>query len=257
MKKIINILLIFLILLPVSVLADIGPKPTINITLINMKDENYLIDLMSDFENRPDDIEKIVDGYSDYKERAIYNYHEGYWYATTLRDFLLFGSVEGNKDYKHTFTYFGVPDEFKVIIELADGTLKISEKIKKTSFNFDVTIDANDMKVVNNSSKTNYLKHFEILVLTILVEVCIALLFKTKKYHIIALVNLITNITLQLLMINVSAFSTSILYFSLIEIIIVFIEGIIYLNILKTNKKKIILYTILANLATAFLTFII
>ena len=58
-------------------------------------------------------------------------------------------------------------------------------------------------------------------------------------------------------MVNVSAISTSILCFIALEFAIVLIEGIIYFNTLKIEKKKIILYTIVANLTTALLTFII
>ena len=112
------------------------------------------------------------------------------------------------------------------------------------------------MVVINNSTN-NYLEYFLILTLTILIEVGIAFIFKTRKYHVIALVNLITNVCLQVLMINLGAISTSIIYFGLVEIAIVLIEGITYLKILKIDKKKTIIYTLVANLITAVLTFLI
>ena len=102
--------------------------------------------------------------------------------------------------------------------------------------------------------KTNYLKCLAILALTIIVEVLLALLFKTRKYHIVALTNLITNIVLQLLIIS---FNLSWLQFALAEVVIIVVEGVIYLNTLKTNKTMTIIYTILANLITALLTFFV
>ena len=136
MRKKIIAFLLTLIFIPQVVMADTGPKPSITVTLKNIEGSDYLIDLMSDFKNRPDDIEEIVDYYNIYKDRQIYTYHEDTWYATAIRDRLLFGSIEGNSDHIHEFTYFGVPNEFKVIIELPDGTIKTTEKIKKTSFDF-------------------------------------------------------------------------------------------------------------------------
>ena len=266
MKKI-KFLFILLLLIPTFVLADTGPKPSITVKLKNIEGTDYLIDLMSNFSNQESLIDGIVDRYTDYKEREIYKYHEDNWYATSLRNSILWGNIEGNDNHVHEFRYFGVPNEFKIIIELSDGTIKVSKKVKKTAYNFDITIDVNDMRVVGESSNNEYtedeeyLNHVDIyvgvLTLTILVEVGIALIFKTKKYHIIALVNLLTNVCLQLLMINISAFSSSILYFVLIEIPIIVIEGILYLEILKIDKKKIILYTVIANLVTALLTFVL
>ncbi len=253
MKK---FLILLLILIPTFVLADTGPKPTINITLKNMKDSNYLIDLVSDFSNKQDLIDNIVDRYEEYKDHEIYKYHDGSWYATAIRNRLLFGSIEGNDNFTHTFTYFGVPNEFRVIIELSDGTIKTTERIKKTSFDFSIEIDVNDMKVVEKVfANNNYLKNVLILVLTIVIEVLIALLFKTKKYHIIALVNLITNICLQLMIIYV--LDSSLIYFILLEFVILIVEMFIYLKTLKIEKPKTIIYAAIANIVTALLTFII
>ena len=253
MKK---FLIFILLLIPTFVMADTGPKPTINITLKNMDGSNYLIDLVSDFSNKEDLIDGIVDHYADYKDREIYKYHDGSWYATAIRNWLLFGSIEGNDSHEHTFTYFGVPDEFKVIIEFPDGTVKTTDKIKKTSFDFYIEVDVNDMKVVNQViNKDNYLKNIMIIVVTIVVEVLIALLFKTKKYHIIALVNLVTNVCLQLLLIYVLNYS--LLNFILIELVVLIIETFIYLKTLSLKREKTILYAVIANLVTAILTFII
>ena len=249
-------LVLLLILIPTFVLADTGPKPTINITLKNMKDSNYLIDLVSDFSNKQDLIDNIVDRYEEYKDHEIYKYHDGNWYATAIRNWLLFGSIEGNDNFTHTFTYFGVPNEFRVIIELSDGTIKTTERIKKTSFDFSIEIDVNDMRVIEKVfANNNYLKNVLILVLTIVIEVLIAFLFKTKKYHIIALVNLITNICLQLMIIYV--LDSSLIYFILLEFVILIVEMFIYLKTLKIEKPKTIIYTAIANIVTALLTFII
>ncbi len=258
MKTIKKIFILLLAFIPTFVLADTGPKPTINVTLKNMKDSNYLIDLMSDFSNKENLIDGIVERYNDYKERNIYTYHEDNWYATAIRDFLLWGNIEGNSTHEHSFTYFGVPSEFKVIIEFSDGTLKVSEKIQKTSFNFDVTIDVNDMKVISKTEDKNSVWNFiKIIALTIVVETLIAFLFKTGKYYFIAVVNLITNACLQLAMMYLVTVSNYIWYFIGFELIVVGLEYLFYIKNLKISKTKILIYTLVANLVTAILTFII
>ena len=89
MKKFFLITL-FILLIPTVVCADTGPKPSITVKLKNMKGTDYKIDLLSDCSGKE---KEIVDRYSDYKNEPIYKYHEGSWYATSLRDFLLHGCL--------------------------------------------------------------------------------------------------------------------------------------------------------------------
>lgn len=250
-------LLIVLLIMPTLVMADTGPKPSITVKLKNMEGTDYLIDLVSDLKNQKDLINNIVPQYENLKNSEIYKYHYGTWYATTLRNQILWGDVYGNEEHVHEFTYFGVPEEFQVIIEQPEGIIRMTKKIQKVSYNFEIEVDVKDMKVVSQSAEINYMKYFGILALTIVVEVAIAFLFKTKKYGSIALVNFVTNTILQILMVNVVAFRTSLLYFISAEITILCAEGIVYLDTLKLDKKKIVLYTVVANVVTAILTFII
>ena len=250
MKKIFVSLLLFL--LPITVLADTGPKPTINVTLKNINSTNYKIDLLSDFSDKKEDIDGIVDYYSKYKDEPIYKYHEKYWYATTLRNFLLHGSIEGNENRSHTFTYFGVPNKFKVIVQMPDGSIRVSRLLEKNAFDYDVTIDVNDMKVVNENNDIDIFNYIKILLITVIIEFLIALLFKTKKYYVIIITNIITNTLLQFVMFK----NSNILLFLMFEIIIFISELFIYLRFIDINKKKLLLYTLLANLITMLLTFI-
>ena len=254
MKKKLFISLI-LFLLPITVFADTGPKPSINITLKNMNTTNYKIDLLSDFSDNKDDIDEIVEYYSQYKDEPIYKYHEGTMYATTLRNFLLHGSIEGNKDKSHTFTYFGVPNEFKVIIQMPDGSIRVSELLKKKAFDYDVVIDVNDMKVVSENKDINKIifNFIIVLLITVIIEFVIALFFKTKKYYIIIATNIITNTLLQCAMFK----SEGLTVFLVLEAIIIVSEYFIYLRYIDINKKKLLIYTLVANLITMLITFIV
>ena len=252
MKKI--LLALFLLLIPTVVYADIGPKPSITINLKNMKGTNYKIDLLSDCSTKKDE---IVSSYSSYKDEPIYKYHEGNLYATTLRDFLLHGDVEGNKSHTHKFTYFGVPNEFKVIIQMSDGTIRVSDVIKKTSFDYKVTLDVDTMTIVGKSNHKVF-KFFGLLLLTIIVELLIAMLFKIKDYKVIFITNLITNSLLQLAIMRYLPIMGSMIILVIFELIVFVLEYLVYLKCLRNiEHKKKLAYTFLANLATALLTLII
>ena len=250
-KKLLFLLLI--LLLPISASADTGPKPSITIKLKNMNTTNYKIDLLSDFSDKKEYIDDIVDHYSEYKNEPIYKFHEGNMYATTLRNFLLHGSIEGNKNKSHTFTYFGVPNEFKVIIQMPDGTIKVSELLKKKAFDYNVTLDVNDMKLVSENKDINIFNYFKLLLITVIIELLIALLFKTKKYYVIIVTNIITNTLLQFAMFK----NSSILLFIMFEIIIFISEYFIYLRYIDIDKKNLLTYTLLANIITMLITFIV
>ena len=250
-KKLLFLLLI--LLLPITASADTGPKPSINVTLKNINTTNYKIDLLSDFSDKKEYINDIVDHYSNYKNEPIYKYHDDYMYATCLRNFLLHGEIEGNKEHTHYFGYFGVPNKFKVIIQMPDGTIKVSELLEKKAFDYNVTIDANEMKVVSENKDINIFNYIKILLITVIIELLLALLFKTKKYYVIIITNIITNTLLQFAMFKYS----SILLFVMFELIIFVSEYFIYLRYIDINKKKLLLYTALANVITMLLTFII
>lgn len=253
MKKIL-LLALFILLIPTTVCADTGPKPSITVKLKNMKGTNYKIDLLSDCSTKKDE---IVDMYSSYKNEPIYKYHEGNWYATTLRNFLLHGEVEGNKSHTHTFTYFGVPDKFKVIIQTSDGKIKVSDIINKKEFNYNLTIDVDTMKVASIGGSTIF-SFIKILLITVLVELFIALLFKIRSYNVVVITNLITNSLMQLAIIRYLPIFGSLIIIIILEIIVFFIEYLTYLKFIKEipNKNKFI-YTLIANLTTALITFII
>ena len=252
MKKKLFISLL-LLLLPVTAFADTGPKPSITVKLKNMNSTNYKIDLLSDFSDKKDYIDDIVDQYSKYKNEPIYKFHEGDWYATALRNFLLHGSIEGNANKSHTFTYFGVPNEFKVIIQMPDGSIKVSELLQKKAFDYNVVLDINDMKLVSENKDINIFNYIKILLITVIMELLIALLFKTKKYYIIIFTNIITNTLLQFVMYK----NSSMLLFIAFEFIIFISEYFIYLRYIEFDKNKLLTYTLLANIITMLITFIL
>ena len=114
------------------------------------------------------------------------------------------------------------------------------------------------MKVVETN--INIAKLFIIgaisLILTIAIELGIALLFKTKNYTTIAITNLISNLLLQILLFVFT--SNYILAFIIGEVLVIIAELIVYLLRLKNiSKPKAIIYTLVANLATILVSFLL
>ena len=253
-RLLIALSLVFIILLGFNYIvnADMGPKPSITIHLENMNTTNYTIDLLTKMGK--DSYDKILEEYQEYKNSPIHKYNEDGWMATKLRNSILWGDVKGNINKTHSFTYFGVPDEFKVIIQYKDGTLKVSDTIKRTEFNYTLYLDTNTMEVTEGH-KIDVLNILVCVLITIIVEVAIALIMKIHKINVIILTNIITQILIQ--SIRFANYGI-LLLFTAAELLVFFIEYIVYKKAFKDiENKRILIYTLAANLTTAALTLII
>ena len=257
-------LIISIIVIPTNVFADEGPKPSIDVTVKNLKTSNYILDLfVYDKEKAEKDEGPAVwgsIGLTDDEINQLYKLnYEGWISASTRAGKIIFSDCKGNDEYHNQFGYFGTPEVYKIVIINKDtGEVKISKKIVRKEFNSEVTVDYNNMKVVEtniNIVKTLIITAIS-LILTIAIELGIALLFKTKNYVTIAITNLISNVLLQaLLLIFVSNYT---LVFIIGEILVIGAELLIYLLRLKNiSKAKTTIYTLVANLATILVTFLL
>ena len=266
MKKInlLIILLISIIVIPINVLADTGPKPSIDVTVKNLKTKNYILDLfVYDKEAAKKDEGPQVwgnPGLSDEEIQQLYKLNYDGWISVSTRaGRIIFSDCKGNAEHQNNFGYFGTPEVYKIVIINNDtGEIKISEKIVRKEFNSKVTVDYNDMKVVETN--INILKTIIIiglaLILTLVIELVIALLFKTGNYTTIAITNLISNVLLQtLLLIFINNYT---LVFIIGEVLVIGAELIVYLLRFKDiSKSKTTIYTLVANLATILVTFLL
>lgn len=255
--------------------ADMGAKPSITIKLKNMNSQNYLIDLLV--------YDETGENYSsqlNYNGKEGEQYHEDYnslqtitveelkvlhdinydgWISEGTRwdAYLLFADCSGNGMNEHCFSYFGTPETYKVVVVLESGEIRLTDVINRTDFESEITIDINDMEIIESGTVGISLKYILIpLILTIIIEIIIAFLMKIKNIKVIFVANLITNILLQILLINIPL--SYILKFIILEILLFIAEYLIYTKFLKDiSKSKILIYTLLANLITAILTFVI
>ena len=216
-KKMFLFLLISIIMvLPIKALADTGPKFSFKVNITNIDTTDYTIEADT-----------------------------GCW---------VYGSPDSGNE-THTHEFHSMCNRDFIISLTLDGKTRKTKTIKLIT-DGEYVLDANTMEVSTNTSDNfNTIIHIVvILLITIVIELLIALIAKIGKYHIIALTNLVTNLALQLLMLKVFGSLTS---FIIMEILVVLIETLLYLKLIKNNKTKIIIYTIIANLATALLTFFI
>ncbi|MBR5370256.1 MAG: hypothetical protein IK137_03015 [Bacilli bacterium] len=265
MKKIIiAIILLISIIIPVNVYADTGPKPSIEVNIKNLKTKNYLVDLFvydKDGKNYKSDEDYNGGGLTEEQITKLHELNFDGWISSSTRwsRYIMFADCAGNEEFKNNFGYFGTPTRYKIVIVNNDtGEIKISEEIVRKEFNSVVTIDYNDMKVaeVNNNILKTFIIAAIVLVLTIVIELGIALLFKTSNYITIAITNLISNVVLQSLLLIFS--SNYLLVFIIGEVLVIGAELLVYLlRLKKLSKAKTIIYTLVANLATILVTFLL
>ena len=291
-KRVVMLMFIFIALIinifPNVVNADMGEKPSITIKIKNLETNNYIIDLLtyaektgdyypdSNFSNygrtidtdEPGEIDKngiIVHFDAIAKERNItidqakqlYNIDYNGWISANSRNSLLWGTCNGNNKHEHYFNYFGVPDRYKIIIINNDtGDIKVSDEIIRKDFSSKVMMDYSNMSIASKGS-LNIKSIVLVLLITIAIELIIALLINFRKYiKVIIVANTITNILLQLLLNIISGnYLTKLVLF---EILVIIAEYLIYKKFIKEEStKKILLYTLISNMVTACLTFII
>lgn len=266
MKKIMIfvLLIISIIAIPTNVFADTGPKPSIDVTIKNLKTKNYILDLfVYDKEaSKKDEGPQVWGniGLSDDEIQQLYKLNYNGWISVSTRaGKIIFSDCKGNAKHQNNFGYFGTPEVYKIVIINKDtGEIKISNKIVRKEFNSKVTVDYNDMKVVEtNINVVKMLIKLSLsLILTLVIELVIALLFKTGNYTTIAITNLISNVLLQaLLLIFIGNY---IPVFIIGEVLVIGSELLVYLLKFKNiSKAKTTIYTLVANIATILITFLL
>ena len=194
-----------------------------------------------------------ADGITTEQAKNLYNMNINGWISSCTRNDLLWGECTGNSEHVHFFNYFGVPSTFKVVIINNDtGEIKVTGVITRQELQSDITINVDTMRSYRNKSNLNIIGS---LILTIVIEIVIALIMKIKHIKLIFIVNLITNIILQLVLMYIPL--PYMFLFLIMEITVIVSEYLIYEKYFTNiSEKKIISYTLIANILSALLTFI-
>lgn len=264
MKKALSLFLCLLLVLTFSVtaFADMGPKPSVHITFKNAPDEPYFVTLLSKADHygpwsaeqdwNYDYITEPEKSASDYLSH--YEDPDGYYFIGNVAECTETGS--------YSWTYYP-PDPFKILVYYPEsGTVVTGEIQSRYAFDSYYEIDLSEPDF---TPKTNYDYLPEILsliirvVLTLAVELLIALLFgfkKKKLFLFVTIVNIVTQLLLNLVLNFIefkAGFLAFVLVYVLLEILVAVFECLLYLLFFKKispnppKKFVTVLYALLAN----------
>ena len=259
MKKLFKIILVVLVCAGfiVPAFADIGPKPSVTVIIEGIETgKTYYVTLLgkeSSYGPHHSSDEwhgEIHDAFKDYQDK------DGYYYL---------GLSEELEDSNAISIGYYPPNDFKVLIYLIDEQRYIcSEAVKAEAFysTFRAVVEGDSIKVEDISSMTPYVVNGLIcLIATVVIEVLLAILLAYKGHvKTIIIVNVITNLLLQTVVSLIYYYDgllTMMLVYVPLEIAICVVEYIVYLFMIKRKKFKLLIYTIAANIITAYLGFII
>ena len=256
--------LIFITVTAMPVYADMGPKPSIELTVKNAPDEDYYIDLImpGNFRKKEDLLQEVNEEYSgkdaEMMMGLVNNIDDG-WYPRYGGRFRKF--THSKSSHTYTFDYNEVPVKFKVIIVTESGKVIKSEEFTRKAYNAEITFDAETGKLSENKSGM-FAKQFIRFLITFLSTLLIeGMIFRCFKFEGKAghnfVVFFLTNLCTQLLLyVVISLLPLHMLIYGGIfaaEIIITIIEGCVYSKLL-TPKGKGARYAIVANILSFVLS---
>ena len=266
--------------------ADMGPKPSINITFDTLGDGTYYATILSKY--RTTGPYQAYDPESDYKDLgnfdSEYYFHEDYvneeaemsWQAFVDYEdadgfyFLQLGWKVDAKANSIKWGYYP-PYTFKVLLYLPDSNTYLSSGIyERYAYDSYYIADVANMEIAEIRLVENYDYWGEIIgflcrvTLTIAVEMLIALIFGIKGRRAILtilIVNCVTQIGLNVALNLIYVFSGLLAYlvaFVFLEIGVAIVEAVAYAFLLRKAGVPIwksIIYALVANVATAFAGF--
>ena len=272
LRKVLSLLicLILVLNLPVTAKADIGPKPSVRITFTGIKGETYYGTLLS--ERRSTGPATAWDGYEEYRdwkpesEKPIwekfiaYEDTDGYYFLQEWWD-----CSETNQ---LNWTYYP-PTPFKILLYFPEtDSFYVSDIYERYAFDSYFSVDLSEYATSPITARQSYDYTWEVIslvariVLTIALELAIALLFgyrKKKALGFLVIVNVITQVVLNVALniINYRSGSMGFTFaFICMEILVFAIEAITYKAVLHrySEKEKVnrrgVTYALVANTAS-------
>jgi hypothetical protein len=259
------------------VLADMGPKPSISVKVRGIGDDICYATLLSETQStgpasaydgsdpRSETGQQDFDvwiKFVEFEDTDGYFYLQQHWTCRT--------------DERFSWNYYP-PDPFKVLLYFPEyDSFVVSGIIESYSFEsyYDVDLSGIDYRAegsVNTITPSPQYSTFKDvitiifrLVMTLAIEVCLALLLKyreKKQILLIVIVNIITQILLNLMVNGVYAemgFFFSMIAYVILEICVFIVEAITYFAVMKNLSSKPIKrwLTIFYALAANFLSFL-
>ena len=251
MKKIIRsavIVLLLVVIFPCTAKADMGPKPSIHITFEGIEGDFYVTLLSSTESYGP---YQSFETEADHEEGGDEILKKFIAFARNDEYYLINYPVRCSKNEGFSWTYYP-PENFKLLIYLIDSDeFLLMESYSKYAFDSYYKYDRQSNTLINNYDyKGEAFSLIGRVVLTVIIEVLIALLFKYRKHlKLIVIVNIFTQGLLNLFvnMTNYYAGLLTVVFTIFVaELIVLIVETVVYRIAFKENKA--ILYAIVANI---------
>ena len=191
-----------------AVRADFGPKDRLTVYVTNPPEELYYLDLL--YENESGDEvygnlteEELASLNADMLERLRENI-AGLTPALTVGTRIpTYGSLEGEADglrRKHTFSYYGLPQTYRIIIVTESGSVRISDEYTRRAMQSSITYDYETGMAEIPPLWGQYLRQFVwTLVMTLAIEGALLAAFRfslRENGGVFLLVNLLTQLVL-------------------------------------------------------------
>lgn len=263
--------LVLLMAMPITASADMGPKPSVRIEFTGIEGETYYGTLLSlrdstgpasAWNGNPDyaHYHPGEDGYDIWLKFVEYQDTDGYFFLQWLWD-----CSENNQ---LNWTYYP-PTSFKILLYFPEtDTFYVSPVYERYAFDSYFTVDLSDYDTDPILAHQSYDYTWEIIslvariVLTIALELGIALLFgyrEKKVLGFLAVVNIITQVILNVALniVNYRSGSMSFTFsYVLYELLVFAIEAVAYSVLLKKfsskelKKGRAVGYAFVANAAS-------
>ena len=275
------------LVLTTFVFADFGPKPQLTVRVENAPQEPYYLDLLAEGdwnesgESSNDGVDWSYHGKEDTLDPALLtslrdNVPAG-WHACVAQGTTgapMWGELYAEEtdafgNDLHVFGYHGVPSTYRIILVTESGKVWISDTLERKVLQSSVTVhwsdDTEHTTVTIPSTVTGYLLQFlATLVPTLLIEGILLLLFQyswKQNWKAFLLVNLVTQGVLAaassvLNLQNGAALWNYFLFLLPMEAVVLLIELYLYAGrglLSGHSKGRAALYTVAANLTSAFL----
>lgn len=279
---------------PVVASADVGPKPSINITLTNFNDELCYATILSksqstgpysahdpngeldrsvfyqfdsgyyDDENyHNEELEHIWRVFVDYEDADGYYFLQRWWKL-------------GSESNQIIWNYYP-PYDFKLLLYYPEGeTFVTSEAYERYAFDSYYTVDMSKVDAAAGGTQLKLIKSYDYtweiislicrIVLTIGIEIAVALLFRIngrKPLLTILITNCVTQILLNValnLMCYFDGFMMLIFLYLPLELGVIFVEAVTYAIALRKQGVpiwKALVYALVANVVSGGLGFVL
>lgn len=273
MKRVVSLLcMLFLCLtaLPLWAGADMGPKPQLTIRVENAPEGLYYLDLLIPEEQRGSYDNLGSTDYDDALLAGLHGWENEGWYPAFAggTKVPLFGDLTCGENGVHHFTYYGLPQTFRIALSTSEGARATEESFTRSAFYTNLVYDwqSNSITYATPARLAALIQFLATFLPTLLMEGAILLLFRFRlRENLIAflVVNLVTQIGLHLVMgSGFATLSSSFAFYLLImlpaEAVIFAAEAVAYAFLLKgeASKGRRVLYALTANLASCCISFV-